>query len=491
MAQWYFLACGILTSCLVSGQPQTYGLPGQTFHLKPHVTGQPDHILWKHNRDKVVEFNGREEQVYDRFHNRVTLDWVSAELNITDLRYEDSGEFELEAFIMNKDVHHSHYKLKVIDKVAKPTISCEVNNGNSTVNGTQATLMCSADPTHPQSSMKFEWGSGGNPQPGAELTISLEDEHDDKKYTCRVSNPLTVETATFTAKDCFSDESPKSVALAASLATTILIGLLLLVLGVVFCKQNSKACFAERSKGDLEKQLPPDKTEESDKETAEDEECRPFLDRAATLPCPQRLGHLNQERSTDKDEKTVSPPSPLGRKPSFCQDPDNLPSNDKGDADADADQSRGRTEEKVPECDCSDSEKANEPDPAGVLDCTEDTQSDVEPATAPAQPESEKALDENEEAKSPPANGILSPTAQPCSPLTQNSTDMGTKDTAGGHREDAKSDQANGEISEKKSRESDSPVSEERNVSVDSSEERQLSTVPEQNSSEAALHEQD
>lgn len=92
------------------------------------------------------------------------------------------------------------------------------------------------------------------------------------------------------------------------------------------------------------------------------------------------------ERSTDKDEKTVSPPSPLGRKPSFCQDPDNLPSNDKGDADADADQSRGRTEEKVPECDCSDSEKANEPDPAGVLDCTEDTQSDVEPATAPAQP---------------------------------------------------------------------------------------------------------
>ena len=67
----------------------------------------------------------------------------------------------------------------------------------------EATLTCSAEPTQPQSLMKYEWESSGNVQPGPELTILLEDEPDEKIYTCRVSNPLTSETTTFAAKTCF------------------------------------------------------------------------------------------------------------------------------------------------------------------------------------------------------------------------------------------------------------------------------------------------
>ena len=92
-----------------------YVLLGQKVHLKPTMPGHSDDILWKHNGNKVVEFNGREEQVFSHYQSRVTLDWVSAELDITDLRHEDSGNYELETFV-NKQMHRFHYKLLVIGR---------------------------------------------------------------------------------------------------------------------------------------------------------------------------------------------------------------------------------------------------------------------------------------------------------------------------------------------------------------------------------------
>ncbi|XP_022596234.1 neurofilament medium polypeptide-like isoform X8 [Seriola dumerili] len=572
MARSYFLACCILTSCLVSGQPLTYHLQGETIHLKPHVTGQPDNILWKHNGNKVVEFDGMEEEVYSQFQNRVTLDWISAELYLTDVRYDDSGDYELEIFI-NKELKKIHYKLEVIGKVSKPTVSCDMNNGSPNTNGAQATLTCSAGP---QSLMSYEWDSQGMiMQPGPKLTISLGDEHDDKMYTCTVRNPLTNETTTFRAKDCYAEES-SSVALPVGLSCAFLV---LLLCGVIFCKLTRKACFAERNKDSFK----PGTRGESDMETAQNDTRVPLM-RESTRRSSQRLHHQNQsdgnikpdahvfnhkedmeegkehgmdiqkghvqnhinrfeqkggeglEKNTDQVKRALVP-LPTTR------DQDNLPGNHKGDAEAD--QSRGPAENKIPECDSSDTGEANEPEPVGVLDdsedtqpdvesspapehpgleentdkdkkavlplpppkkpsrcwslnsppqndqghaeadqfrgpaenkipecdssetgpdpvgvlgCSEDTQSAVESSTAPEHPESEK-----EEAKSPPADGISHPTPRPRSFLIRNPPEMGTKDTAGEHKEDAKSEPVDGETSEKNVRESDSPGSEERN----------------------------
>ena len=83
--------------------------------MKTSVSEQPDEILWKHNGIKVVEFNGNEQQVYSPYIDRVTLDWVSAELSITHLTYEDSGEYELEIY-RNQMLSRSYYKLEVIGK---------------------------------------------------------------------------------------------------------------------------------------------------------------------------------------------------------------------------------------------------------------------------------------------------------------------------------------------------------------------------------------
>lgn len=102
--------------CVVCGQILTYGLQGKTIDLNPGYTATPDDILWKHNGNKVVEFNGNEQHVYGQFRNRVTLGWISAELQISDLRYEDSGTYEVEIYKNNK-LHRYPYVLEVIGKV--------------------------------------------------------------------------------------------------------------------------------------------------------------------------------------------------------------------------------------------------------------------------------------------------------------------------------------------------------------------------------------
>ncbi|XP_056880786.1 uncharacterized protein LOC130521174 isoform X2 [Takifugu flavidus] len=184
--------------CLVAAQSIKYGLKGQEVKLKPQIQEQqPDLILWMHDDNKVVEFNGKEEDVYGPFKNRTTLDWHSAELHLTDLRSEDSGLYELELYMQKKSYFY-YYTLQVIDKVAKPTITCETNSSKSS--NLSGLLTCSA----PQPDIEYEWFFYGNTQPGPQLRIFLDNKHDERVYSCRVSNPLSNETAEFTAKDCYS-----------------------------------------------------------------------------------------------------------------------------------------------------------------------------------------------------------------------------------------------------------------------------------------------
>uniref|UniRef100_A0A674NZK2 Ig-like domain-containing protein n=1 Tax=Takifugu rubripes TaxID=31033 RepID=A0A674NZK2_TAKRU len=232
--------------CLVAAQSIKYGLKGQEVKLKPQIQEQqPDLILWMHDDNKVVEFNGKEEDVYDPFKHRTTLDWHSAELHLTDLRSEDSGLYELELYTQKKSYFY-YYTLQVIDKVAKPTITCETNSSKSS--DLSGLLTCSA----PQPDIEYEWFFYGNTQPGPQLRIFLDNKHDERVYSCRVSNPLSNETAEFTAKDCYSGESSPGV-LAAVLPSVVLLLVLVVVAGVVIYRR----CYKGRdNETEDESQLP-------------------------------------------------------------------------------------------------------------------------------------------------------------------------------------------------------------------------------------------
>ncbi|XP_039456000.1 signaling lymphocytic activation molecule-like isoform X1 [Oreochromis aureus] len=270
MIYCYFLAVWILTSSAVSGQSTQYGLVGETVTFRTDFTDPPDDILWKHNGNKVVQFDGNEQTEYNPFQKRITLDWHSADLEINHLTHSDSGQYELDA--AKKDgLNRLNFELKVLDRVTKPTITCNMSDGSSSdKSGSEATLMCSAKTSQ---SLNYEWSQPGKIQPGQILTITLGTEHDDKVYSCTASNRLSKEIATFTAKDCYP------VGASAGLITGLVIGgivILLCVLGAVFCAVKHKACFAKKEKTDMEQQP----------------HSKPLLQREETIPSSQPLRHL-------------------------------------------------------------------------------------------------------------------------------------------------------------------------------------------------------
>ncbi|XP_077393417.1 SLAM family member 5-like isoform X2 [Festucalex cinctus] len=263
----------------VFAQDPNYALKGQEINLVPSIFGQPDVIRWTHDGKKVVLFDGMEEFVFPPYENRLTLDWASAELRIRDAKYQDSGEYELEVDIY-KQVHRSKYQLEIIDKVSKPSITCEMADAY------QATLACSTASKHPRL-VAFKWSSGGKKQPGPNLTISLMDEHDDRVYRCDVSNPLSNESATFTAKDCFLDK--KSAALLGIVLPVIfaVAFILLVILGCVF-RRILRACFENTKKGVFIRRRSTAEVSGS----SQGDETTYFLGGLPTLPSNQRLRPL-------------------------------------------------------------------------------------------------------------------------------------------------------------------------------------------------------
>ncbi|XP_067373299.1 uncharacterized protein [Channa argus] len=326
MGRRWFLVFFIATSSIVSAEPVIYVLKGRPVIVETPVTDPPDEILWKHNGNKVVEYDGKQQYVYGSYKERVVLDWSSAQLEIQDLTYEDSGEYVLEVF-KSTNLRQIIYKVEVIDNVAKPTISCQMNESSSSnTHGNEATLNCFVESRQPLSLLKFEWIIDGNIQPGPKLAITLGGAHDNEEYKCRVSNPLSSEMATFTTKDCYADKPNVAVILIALLIVLAGICVLALVLGVVLWKLR-------KHKG-------------SNKDTTQNKDCDPLLSPG-----------LN--KNTDK---TVCPPPCLVGKPSLSQ-PLN---NDEIHADA----------EKPREPGPSNSEETTEPDPAGNNDSENPTTTD-------------------------------------------------------------------------------------------------------------------
>lgn len=92
-----------------------YELEGQEVQWVPGITQPPAEILWLHNGNKVVEFDGVEVVVFGSFKGRVTLNRQTAQLQISDLRLEDSGKYETEMYMDGKWIMKS-YELTVMGK---------------------------------------------------------------------------------------------------------------------------------------------------------------------------------------------------------------------------------------------------------------------------------------------------------------------------------------------------------------------------------------
>uniref|UniRef100_H2MU92 Ig-like domain-containing protein n=1 Tax=Oryzias latipes TaxID=8090 RepID=H2MU92_ORYLA len=179
-----------------------YALVGNstTFKTGINTPEPPEEILWKHNGNKMVEFDGQQQKPFNPFIDRITLNWHTAELTIANLKYEDSGDYDVEVFA-NKKLHPASFQLEVIDPVPKPSISCKINAGGN------ATLTCSAEVKGPYTKLEFSWTPPGNEKSSSSLEIKLGDKQDSQVYECKVKTQLSEEVSSFTAKDCYTGET--------------------------------------------------------------------------------------------------------------------------------------------------------------------------------------------------------------------------------------------------------------------------------------------
>ncbi|XP_061735875.1 uncharacterized protein LOC133538337 isoform X2 [Nerophis ophidion] len=237
--------CFIFTCSLVSALDVKYVLKGQEITLGPSRYRQPTEIFWTRHVYKIVYFNGSMESVAPSYENRILLDRNSAVLTIKQATYEDSGNYDQEVRV-NKKLFHNAYKIEVIDKVSKPNISCEM------IDTYQATLVCSAESKH-SPLLKFKWRSDGNEQTRPNLTITLRTFLNHQVYICEVSNPLTIEMAAFTAKDCLSGKlSVAEKVVIPSMVALVFIGLCIFL--VLYKKYRERRKRDQRRREEFERE---------------------------------------------------------------------------------------------------------------------------------------------------------------------------------------------------------------------------------------------
>uniref|UniRef100_A0A4W5RNZ5 Ig-like domain-containing protein n=1 Tax=Hucho hucho TaxID=62062 RepID=A0A4W5RNZ5_9TELE len=292
----------------VTGEQQYGGLGGE-ITLTPKVYGQPEDILWKHNGNKVVEFDGSQNVEYGRYKDRTILVWDSGALTIKGLTDADSGPYELEAVVKGK-LQYSQHEVGVIDDVAQPSVTCVVNN--TTPENMDRTLLCSADL---QPLTQFIWRSpGGSESPGTELFIPG-GENQESVYTCVVKNPVSERTAEFTLNDCYTEKGSSTV-LVVCLSLFVILLLIVLVGGIL----NWKAKKDDRH-------LPGSTERKSDVKRQPEEgnvkRIREFFENKARQssernenynpPCRQTDSHPNTETVSetesvqDQDEQATTP----------------------------------------------------------------------------------------------------------------------------------------------------------------------------------------
>lgn len=283
MAALFFYVCVFLKLTLVAGQSVHYVLKGREAILSPALSKAPDDILWKHNGVKVITFDSAEERVFHPYEGRVTLGWGTAELTIADVRYEDSGEYELDALFRDR-LSRSQYMLKVLDKVSKPVIRCEMNDDSSnSTSMRRATLLCSSDSNTPEA-LTFKWNLEGKSHLGQTLTIALGNEHDHIEYSCTATNPLHAESNVFLAKDCYTEGSSPALDVIVPIVIASLILLAFCIFPFIFRHQIKRACL-KRGTDDLEKQI----TVADCKNKDEGSPLMGDIHRQETFPSKQRL----------------------------------------------------------------------------------------------------------------------------------------------------------------------------------------------------------
>lgn len=161
--------------------------------LKVEIEGEIVEVLWKHNGNKMVEWDisTAEPVEFLAFKGRTMLDKTTGDVTIKNLTKADSGLFEAE--VLTGDIKSRRYTVEVYDPVVEAEITC-----NSSAS--MPTLYCVAK----GDSLSYSWSGPGFEKKG-QIGPEIKKEKDqDSVYTCIVNNPVSSKTVFYHATNCFA-----------------------------------------------------------------------------------------------------------------------------------------------------------------------------------------------------------------------------------------------------------------------------------------------
>ncbi|XP_028810033.1 uncharacterized protein LOC114764512 [Denticeps clupeoides] len=189
--------------------------------LRPNFRGNKEEILWKHNDNKMVEWekNTPEVSEYLQFKKRTQLNTETGDVTVRKVTTADSGLYEAN-IIIDGTIKSFTQQVKVIDPVRNIRISC--NETGSTV-----TLVCEADGPL----LSYSWSGSGLQNPENRNPIQISGENLGSNYICVGRNPVSEEKKSYTAGDCSTRD--RTVFLDGSVVGCLILLLILMVLVLV------------------------------------------------------------------------------------------------------------------------------------------------------------------------------------------------------------------------------------------------------------------
>uniref|UniRef100_A0AAY4EVZ0 Ig-like domain-containing protein n=1 Tax=Denticeps clupeoides TaxID=299321 RepID=A0AAY4EVZ0_9TELE len=176
------------------------------FLLLPHISGVKEDIFWKHNHNKMVEWNRMRPGIseYLQFQQRTQLNTETGDVTVTGVTTADRGLYEAEITVNRKIKRFTQQICNIFklppDPVRNTRISCDVT-------GSTVTLVCEADGPL----LSYSWTGPGLQNPENRSQIQISQENLGSNYTCLVKNPVSEETQNYTAGDCSTrGEEPRA-----------------------------------------------------------------------------------------------------------------------------------------------------------------------------------------------------------------------------------------------------------------------------------------
>ncbi|XP_029913823.1 uncharacterized protein LOC115363686 [Myripristis murdjan] len=174
-------------------EKQVYGADGGKLVLESPIPAEfkpLTSILWKHNRNMVVEWIEKLESMeyYGAFHGHTTLDRKTARLEIDNLTLVYSGVYSLE---LNGQLQSETYMVTVIKKVPKPTVTVEPLFCSST--SSLCKLSCKGGIPEAEP-ITYSWRPNtGNWTESSKLLNITNDDNRVESFFCQMKNPVSEE----------------------------------------------------------------------------------------------------------------------------------------------------------------------------------------------------------------------------------------------------------------------------------------------------------